>query len=1642
MRKITLFILFFILFISNLSAQNLLTNGNFNIPTNGNGFSLIGAGYNFITAPYSGNTNAGDYTFTTNPQPVNTAFFLAGGDHTTGTGNMMVIDGNGTGGNQRFWRAGSTGSGVCGLTIGKTYNFTYWIKTINAAGTRASVGIQFNNTSTNALIFGSTSAPLSTAGWQRVTYSFVPNNACVNIELWNTNTDLVGNDFAVDDFSVTSPLIATASIITPTCPGLTNGSLSVYGNGGLQPYVTYSISGTASATNTSGVFTGLAPGPYSVSVTDSSGTIVTQGAITIGQSPNLTTSFNSTICQGSSTTLSASGGTTYTWTASPLDPTLIAPTSSNPTVSPTVATTYTVTSPVTAPKNLVYNGNFTLGNRGFSTDYQFLTTSTSVGVQGAYGVVFNPSTWFAPFSNCGDHTSGLGNMLVVDGSVTNAGNDRLWCQTIPVTPSQTYTFSYWVQTLATPNPASIETLINGTSQGIGAAPTAITCGNWTQYTYTWNSGASTTAILCLYDRTTTVAGNDFAIDDITFTTSVTCLLSKNIVITPVALPTATISGTTSICPNGTTTLSFTGTPGASVSFSASDTGSFFSVILNSSGNATFVTPPITEITTFNLESANTSPAGCVANLTGSATVSININGCATVLGGDVNLNDNIEAICSVGECRNLTSNYSNIASTSQYSVSTISYCPQAAFENPTWNQLVGPGLLNNQGNPMGDDDWSPSFNLTSPGQTIPFKFCFFNNSYTNINVGTNGVIAFNNTQNGCPWSYNQSVPSAGFPIKNAIFGVYQDTDFSVTPPTGFQSTANYQVIGTYPCRKFVANFSNLPQFSCGNGVGLQTSQIVLYEVSNIIEVYVQRRVPCTGWNGGNGVIGIINLDGSLGYTPNTPNRNTGNWSAFNEAYRFTPTGPNIPVTFQWLNGTTQVSTSPNITVCPTVTTTYTAEATYNVCNVETKVRKDVLVEVFPDLTISPVNLTQCSTTFNLTANTATILGSLNPGNYTIAYHTNNADAITASNPIGNASAFISNGQTIYMSIQAPGGCNLVKSFNLIISCTVCETITNPSSTQTLCLNGDPSLISVNTTFTGTDVIRFVYFNSPQTGSAMYTGGTLLANATPTGTIASYNPGILGTTGSLPNAAGTYYVYAIVNPAPADATCRPFQLIEVIVNNSGNAGADGGTNICGSSTTPINLFDLITSEQSGGTWTQSSGSGGTFDAVNGTFTPSVGATTSTFLYTVSGITPCPADTSLATVTISAQLDAGTDGVLTVCDNTTTPINLFNIITGEQSGGIWTQTGTGGTFNPTAGTFIPASGATTVVFTYTLTGTSPCVTDTSTATITVNQQPNAGTDGTLIVCETNGTQIDLFSLITGEQSGGVWTQSGTGGIFNATNGTFIPAVGATNNVFTYSLTGTSPCINDSSTVTLTINPQPNAGTDVTLTICDSSTTQIDLFSLITGEQSGGVWTTTVTGGTFNAATGTYSPAIGAISGTFTYTLSGTSPCINDTSTVTVTINPQPNAGTDGVLTVCDSNTAQINLFNLITGEQSGGVWSTTVIGGTLNPSGGTYIPAVGATSGIFTYTITGTSPCISDSSSVTLTINPSPNAGADGSTSICETSTTQIDLFSLITGEQTGGTWTLQSGTGGTFTASNGTFTPAVGATTSVFLYTVS
>jgi len=194
----------------------------------------------------------------------------------------------------------------------------------------------------------------------------------------------------------------------------------------------------------------------------------------------------------------------------------------------------------------------------------------------------------------------------------------------------------------------------------------------------------------------------------------------------------------------------------------------------------------------------------------------------------------------------------------QYIVDSIPYTPPYPFTIGTQTMI---GI---------DDVWSDTINLS-------FDFKFYGNTYTQLVIGANGVISFDLTNAGgyCPWSFSASVPSSSLPT-NAIFGAYHDIDASLG------GSIKYSVNGVAPNRAFVINFDSVPQFDCNDL--LTTQQIVLYESTNDIEVYIEDKPDCSAWNNGNAVIGIQNDTGLIGLAP--PNRNTGAWSATNEAWRF------------------------------------------------------------------------------------------------------------------------------------------------------------------------------------------------------------------------------------------------------------------------------------------------------------------------------------------------------------------------------------------------------------------------------------------------------------------------------------------------------------------------------------------------------------------------------------------------------------------------------------------------------------------------------------------------------------------------------------------------------------------------------------
>ncbi len=163
-----------------------------------------------------------------------------------------------------------------------------------------------------------------------------------------------------------------------------------------------------------------------------------------------------------------------------------------------------------ATGNLVTNGHFNSGNTGFSSSY---THTPSLLSEGTYFVGPNAAATHPAFVGFGQ--GGSGNFMIVNGSGVAGSN--VWCQTITVVPNTTYNFSTWVCSVHPASPAQLQFSINGLSIGpVFVAPNVQNL--WIQFSTTWNSGSNTTATICILNQNTALGGNDFGIDNISFST--------------------------------------------------------------------------------------------------------------------------------------------------------------------------------------------------------------------------------------------------------------------------------------------------------------------------------------------------------------------------------------------------------------------------------------------------------------------------------------------------------------------------------------------------------------------------------------------------------------------------------------------------------------------------------------------------------------------------------------------------------------------------------------------------------------------------------------------------------------------------------------------------------------------------------------------------------------------------------------------------------------------------------------------------------------------------------------------------------------------------------------------------------------------
>ncbi len=291
---------------------------------------------------------------------------------------------------------------------------------------------------------------------------------------------------------------------------------------------------------------------------------------------------------GAATTPTSGTVLSYRWTPSTG---LTNPNILNPMATVSVPTTYTLTTKgYDASQNLVVNGNFSAGNTGFNSSYTYKANPLLPAnqlLEGQYTVGSAPAPMHINWVACGDHTTGNGNMLLINGATT--ANVNAWCQTVNVIPNTEYAFVAWVASVDPHNPSNVQFKINNAPVGSGNVALSTTCV-WVKFFALWNSGANTTANICISDLNIIGMGNDFAIDDIVF--APTCTSTDDVTVTPSAAPSPTISGNTLACASAPNNITVNGGPYSNIAWSngantttinANNAGNYIVTVTNAAG---------------------------------------------------------------------------------------------------------------------------------------------------------------------------------------------------------------------------------------------------------------------------------------------------------------------------------------------------------------------------------------------------------------------------------------------------------------------------------------------------------------------------------------------------------------------------------------------------------------------------------------------------------------------------------------------------------------------------------------------------------------------------------------------------------------------------------------------------------------------------------------------------------------------------------------------------------------------------------------------------------------------------------------------------------------------------------------------------
>jgi len=452
-------------------------------------------------------------------------------------------------------------------------------------------------------------------------------------------------------------------------------------------------------------------------------------------------------------------------------------------------------------------------------------------------------------------------------------------------------------------------------------------------------------------------------------------------------------------------------------------------------------------------------------------------------------------------------------------------------------------------------------------------------------------------------------------------------------------------------------------------------------------------------------------------------------------------------------------------------------------------------------------------------------------------------------------------------------------------------------------------------------------------------------------------------------AGTYYIVGESGLGCYDTTA----LIET-VNPKPNVVTNPPSSICAPGKADLTLSAVTAGSTPGGlNFTYFTDAAATI----GYATPAAADSGTYYIVGTIPVTGC-SDTTAVLVTVNPKPTVVTVNQA-VCAPATADLTAVGVTSGSTPGLTFSVYS-----NPAATFLYPTPAAATAGTYYIVGATLSGCSDTTAVLVTVNPKPNLVTHDPAAVCAPSKVDITVPADTSGSTAGltlSYFTDAA------ATIGYATPTAADSGTYYIVGVVSLTGC-SDTTAILVTVEPKPVLVINPPPAVCSPATVDITLPAVTTGSTAG------LTLSYFTDAGANTTFANPTTAGAGTYYIVGTelaSGC-SDTAAVTVVVNSKPTVVTHNPSSICTPNSLDLTLPAVTSGSTASLTYSYyTDAGATTHMADSSTVTAGGV------YYIVGViAGGCSDTTAVTVTVNPKPDVFTTNPASLCAPATADLTL----------------------------------------------